>query len=127
MRLTVLTATFTFLLWGAPAFANGDFDGDNVGDVIDNCSQEPNPSLDDTDLDDCGNLCDADYDNDGFVGILDFGQFVNAYLTNDEEKIHEDGAVAGGTVGLLDFGFFGGAYLSVPGPSGTTSGTIACP
>ncbi len=69
----------------------------------------------------------GEHDGDGIVGILDFGQFSAAYLTNDEEKIHRDGAVAGGTAGLLDFGFLGRSYLSVPGPSGTTIGTVACP
>ncbi|MFB3117365.1 MAG: thrombospondin type 3 repeat-containing protein, partial [Myxococcota bacterium] len=77
MRFTIFAAMFAFLLWGTPAFAgtNPDFDGDGVGDVIDNCSTEPNATQDDTDLDECGNLCDADYDNDGTVGIVDFGQF----------------------------------------------------
>ncbi len=126
MRFTIFAAIFAFLLWGTPAFA-GEHDGDGVDDDIDNCLMINNATQDDTDLDDCGNLCDADYDNDGIVGILDFGQFVNAYLTNDEEKIHRDGQVAGGTVGLLDLGLFGALYLTVPGPSGTTSGTKACP
>jgi hypothetical protein len=31
---------------------------------------------DDTDGDDCGNLCDADYNNDGIVGFPDFGIFL---------------------------------------------------
>ncbi len=126
MRSTVFAATLAFLLCGTPAFA-GEHDGDGVADRIDNCIMVNNSTQDDTDQDDCGNLCDADYDNDGAVGILDFGQFSNAYLTNDEEKIHTDGLVAGGTVGLLDFGFFGAAFLTVPGPSGTTAGTTACP
>ena len=127
MRLTVLTATFAFLLLGTPAFANGDFDADGIGDVIDNCWLRANPSQDDTDLDDCGNLCDADYDQDGIVGMLDFGQFTAAYLTNDEEKCHIDGSIAGCTVGITDLGFFANAFLTVPGPSGTTIGTVACP
>ena len=39
MRLTVLTATFAFLLWGTPAFAgdNDPSNGDGVDDDIDNC------------------------------------------------------------------------------------------
>ena len=129
MRITIFAAMFAFLLWGTPAFAgsNPDFDADGVGDVIDNCSVEPNPAQDDTDLDDCGNLCDADYDNDGIVGVFDFGQFGGVYLTNDEEKCHIDGSIPGCSVGIFDFGFFGVAYLSGPGPSGTTSGTVACP
>ncbi len=126
MRLTIFAAVITFLLWGTLAFAQ-DFDGDGVADSIDNCSDQQNPTQDDTDQDDCGNLCDADYDNDGIVGMLDFGQFVNAYLTNDEEKCHIDGSIPGCSVGIFDFAFFGGLYLTVPGPSGTTIGTVACP
>ena len=129
MRITMFAAMFAFLLWGAPAFAgsNPDFDGDGVGDVIDNCSQAPNPQQDDTDMDNCGNLCDADYNQSGDVGFLDFGEFSGAYLTQDEEKCHIEGSIPGCFVGFLDFGFFSGAYLTVPGPSGTTAGTVACP
>ena len=129
MRITIFAAMFAFLLWGAPAFAgsNPDFDGDGVGDVIDNCSTLSNAAQDDTDSDDCGNVCDADYDADGTVGLLDFGLFGAVYLTNDEQKCHIDGSIPGCAVGLLDFGVFGAAYLTSPGPSGTTSGTLACP
>jgi hypothetical protein len=137
MRLTVFAATLAFLLWGTPAFAGTapDFDSDGVGDDIDNCSDDSNPAQDDTDLDQCGNICDADYDNDGAVGFADFGEFSIAFATNDEEKCHEDPAVppapgpgvAGCTVGFADFGIFANLFGTTPGPSGTTSGTAACP
>ena len=129
MRFTIFAAICAFLLWETPAFAGQHerSDGDGVADNIDNCIMVFNAFQDDTDLDDCGNLCDADYDNDGIVGILDFGQFGAAYLTNDEEKCHLDGSIAGCTVGIFDFGFFANSYLTVPGPSGTTIGTVACP
>ena len=125
-----ITSTTTFnraFLLNFDVHEPPDFDGDGVEDTLDNCSEEPNPSQDDTDFDDCGNLCDCDYDQDGICGILDFGQFGAAYLTNDEQKIHRAGSIPGGVVGILDFGFYGAAYLTVPGPSGTTSGTFACP
>ena len=125
-----ITSTTTFnraFLFNLDVHEPPDFDGDGVEDTLDNCAEAANPAQDDTDFDDCGNLCDGDYDDDGFVGILDFGLFSAAYLTQDEEKIHRDGQVVGGTVGFLDFGFFSGAYLTVPGPSGTTAGTVACP
>jgi hypothetical protein len=128
MRLTVFAATLAFLLWGAPAFAGTapDFDSDGVGDSIDNCSDFPNSDQDDTDADDCGNFCDYDYDQDGTAGFLDFSEFVSVYLSNDEEKCHQ-GTVPGCTVGFLDFSNFVANYLTVPGPSGTTAGTVACP
>ncbi len=125
-----ITATTTFnsaFLFNFDVHEPPDFDGDGVEDTLDNCSEEANPSQDDTDLDDCGNACDCDYDQDGICGILDFGQFGAAYLTNDEEKCHTEPFIPGCTVGILDFGFFGGRYLTVPGPSGTTAGTVACP
>ncbi len=125
MRSTAFAAALAFLLWGAPTFA-ADFDGDGVEDEFDNCSEMANPTQDDTDQDGCGNLCDADYCNQGFVGHCAFGEFSFAFGTMDEEKVHGD-PVSGETVGYRDWGFFVGAWGSVPGPSGTTSGTTACP
>jgi len=128
MRLTVFAATLAFLLWGTPAFAGTapDYDSDGVGDQIDNCSEDVNTDQDDTDLDECGNICDADYDNNGSVGFPDFGQFVAAFSTTDMEKCHNE-PIEGCSVGFPDFGSFVALFSTVPGPSGTTSGTTACP
>ena len=128
MRLTVFAATLAFLLWGTPAFAGTapDFDNDGVGDQIDNCSEDANTGQDDTDTDSCGNACDADYDDSGVTGFPDFGQFVAAFLGTDQEKCHIE-PIPGCVVGFPDFGAFVGMFLSPPGPSGTTSGTTACP
>ncbi len=125
MRLTVFAATFAFLLFGTPAFANGDFDADNVGDTADNCSQAANTLQDDTDLDDCGNLCDADYNQTGIVDFGDFGFFLQCFGTTN--PLCQHCPPIGGVVSFCDFGFFGGHFASVPGPSGTTAGTTACP
>ena len=125
MRLTIFATAITFLLWGTPALA-GDFDGDGVEDEFDNCSERANPTQDDTDCDTFGNLCDADYDNSGIANFANFGEFVLAFGTTDEEKVHRD-PVSGKTVGHLDYGFWVTAFGSVPGPSGTTAGTVACP
>jgi hypothetical protein len=125
MRLTIFAAAITFLLWGTPAFGQ-DVDGDGVADAIDNCSVARNTGQDDTDGDDCGNLCDADYDQSGVVGFLDFTAFAIAFDSADEEKCHDE-PIIGCTVGYADFGYFYGAFGSVPGPSGTTPGTVACP
>jgi hypothetical protein len=128
MRLTVFAATLAFLLWGAPAFAGTapDLDSDGIGDEIDNCSEFANTGQDDTDSDDCGNLCDADYDQGGAVGFPDFGAFVLAYGGTDEEFCHNE-PIPGCSVGFPDFGSFVLLYGSTPGPSGTTAGTTACP
>jgi hypothetical protein len=129
MRLTVFAAVFTCLLWGRPAFG-GSFDPepcqDGVPDSMDNCLDACNSGQDDTDNDDCGNLCDADYDNNGIVGFSDFGQFVGAFLTTDMEKCHVQ-PIPGCVVGFDDFGHFVAMFLTVPGPSTTTVGTTACP
>ncbi len=136
MRLTVFAATLAFLLCGAPAFAGTapDGDADGVSDGLDNCSDDPNPFQDDTDGDDCGNLCDADYDNEGSsVGLADFGLFVLAFGSDDElychfEATEPDGPVgADCNVGLDDFGFFVLGFGVAAGPSGSTDGTEACP
>ena len=129
MRLTVFAATLAFLLWGTPAFAGTApaYDRDGVGDQIDNCSIDINTGQDDTDGDDCGNLCDCDYDQSGTCDFNDFLEFAGAFgTTGDEEKCHEE-PIPGCTVGFNDFLFFAGGFGGAPGPSGTTAGTTACP
>jgi hypothetical protein len=104
-------------------------DDDGVGCAIDNCQGIPNTGQDDTDLDNCGNICDADYDQSGIVGFPDFLQFATAYGTTGlaaEEKCHVE-PIPGCTVDFSDFLFFAGAFGHAPGPSGTTAGTLACP
>ena len=127
MPSTVLAMALVFLLCAVPASA-ADFDGDGVEDALDNCSEASNPFQDDTDGDDCGNLCDADYDNSGVVGHPDFFEFGVAFGTNDQEKCHYQPITGGGcVVGLDDGAFLYVAFESAPGPSGTTAGTTACP
>ncbi len=104
-----------------------DFDGDRVADRNDNCSEAANPAQDDTDLDDCGNLCDADYGQSGVVSSGDFGAFIGAFGTNDQQKQHTPPIDATTLVSTGDWGFFIANFGKVPGPSGTTAGTIACP
>jgi hypothetical protein len=126
MRSTVFAATITFLLWAAPAFAI-DFDGDGIGDALDNCSEHANPFQDDTDLDYCGNLCDADYDNSGVVGLPDLFEFGFAFgILGNEEKCHVD-PIPGCAPSLPDLNFLFSRSGTAPGPSGTTPGTTACP
>jgi hypothetical protein len=128
MKRTLLAATLVLLLWGMPALAGPepDFDGDSVADSSDNCSEVSNDLQEDTDLDDCGNLCDADYDNNGSFGFTDFGLFVPAFGTTDEEKCHIQ-PIVGCTVTFADFGYYLANFGALPGPSGTTAGTTACP
>ena len=95
-----------------------DFDGDLVFDAEDNCLLAPNPGQDDTDEDNFGNKCDADYDQSGIPDGGDFGTFAFAFGTSSEEQCHT-GTIPGCTVDGADFGFFAFAFGSGPGPSGT--------
>jgi hypothetical protein len=126
MKRTLLAATLALLLWGMPAMAGPppDSDGDGVSDWLDNCSDVDNSAQDDTDGDDCGNVCDADYDGSGLVNFLDFSGFSAAFGTNDLQKDHTE--PVSGPISFLDFTFFSNAFGSVPGPSGLTAGTTAC-
>jgi hypothetical protein len=102
-----------------------DSDGDGVHDGLDNCLDVLNAAQDDTDGDDCGNLCDADYTQSGGVNFEDFGLFGQAFgLISPNHKLTEP--VSAG-VAFADFGIFGQLFGLPPGPSGTTAGTVACP
>jgi dipeptidyl aminopeptidase/acylaminoacyl peptidase len=112
----------SFPVW---SLAQVDTDNDGVPDADDNCTNAPNPAQDDTDGDDCGNVCDADYDQTGSTGFSDYGAFINAFGTFDLDFDHTEPVT--GPAGFGDVGAFNSLFGSAPGPSGTTSGTIACP
>jgi len=131
MKRTLLAITLALLLSGTTAFAGppvGDTDGDGVLDNADNCSLKVNPAQNDTDGDKCGNLCDADYNQNGTITIADFGQF-SAYFgtTGHPLQQHVEPISSGAIVNLADFGYFSSVFGGGTGPSGTTTGTVACP
>jgi len=132
MKQILFAATLALLLWGAPAFAGNftDLDLDGISDQLDNCSEKANPNQDDTDGDDCGNLCDADYTQDGIIGFADFGQFaVNFNVADHPLQQHREPVDPVRVVGFADFGYFATVFNAPNsvGPSGTTAGTAACP
>ena len=103
-----------------------DFDGDVVGHVCDNCSEAVNPAQDDTDNDYCGNLCDCDYNQDGRCGRADFGIYSQCYgRIGCPSQQHVEPVSPDRTVGFPDCGFFVAHFGSIPGPSGTTPGTVS--
>jgi len=111
-----------------PAFLEtADQDGDGVGDVDDNCVEVANPDQRNTNpgVDVFGNACDADFDNDGAVGIADFTklsaqwdkrQGVDADFDPDVD-IDGDGAI-----GIPDFITLSKQWLLTPGPAGSRAG-----
>lgn len=78
MKMSLFASMVAVLLWVAapnPSFAGsllGNSDADTHDDIVDNCRDAANETQIDTDLDGCGNACDADYNNDGIVGGPDF-------------------------------------------------------
>jgi len=122
-----ITAITTFNSAFLVNVTNFDFDGDGIGDSIDNCSERANTDQVDTDLDDCGNLCDADYGQSGVVSIGDFGAYAQNFGSNNTLYMHTPPINSTQFVSIGDFGFFFANFGSVPGPSGTTPGTVACP
>jgi len=119
------------MLSGTTAFAGppvSDTDGDGVLDNADNCSLKVNPAQNDTDGDFCGNLCDADYNQNGLVTIADFGQFSTFFGTTGHPlQQHVEPISSGAIVNLADFGYLSAVFGTWTRHSGTTPGTTACP
>ncbi len=104
------------VLTAAPAWGQ-DTDGDNTDDVVDLCVQIADPQTD-TDGDLYGNLCDCDFDGDGFCGISDFNAFLPDFIAGTDSGLGTDMDSDGG-VGIGDFNaFLPGFQAGVPGPSG---------
>jgi hypothetical protein len=90
-----------------------DSDGDSVEDHLDNCIAASNPGQFDADDDGFGNACDADFNNDGVVNVLDLGYLRAVFFSADEvADINVDGVV-----NSIDLGRFKDLYFDVPGPS----------
>lgn len=113
-----------------------DRDGDGVLDPIDNCLEDangplagPNNQLD-ADADGIGNVCDADLNQDHFVGIPDFGVMLPCYLKSvgpgrgpaGDPECRESDMDGNGIVQVQDFLYFLFAYNAPPGPIGTKDG-----
>ena len=96
-----------------------DSDKDTIADQNDNCVFLANPSQTDTDIDGFGNRCDADFNNDLMVNVLDFGLFRGA-LTSQNPGMDLN---ADSTVNVLDFGLFRTKLNQPPGPSAQENAT----
>ncbi len=93
-----------------------DLDGDGVLDIADNCTLVENPGQQDTDGDNYGNACDADFNNDTLVNSLDIGLFKQMFLMQGDLEADLNGD---NIVNSLDIGLFKARFLLPVGPSGT--------
>jgi hypothetical protein len=88
-----------------------------------------NASQTDCDSDGCGNACDGDFDQDSVVAVADFVSFAGVF--GGSSCVHDiglpDPPEPDGVIAVADFVNFAGMFGGSPGPSGTTSGTTACP
>jgi hypothetical protein len=111
--------------------ASDDMDDDTIPDACDNCTLVANPDQRDGDagaddnssltgLQRYGDVCDADLDNDGIVGVSDFSvEFQPCFgtLTNEAPECSRADFDADGVVGLIDFLlFFRPSFGLEPGP-----------
>jgi hypothetical protein len=111
------------------ALEEPDQDGDLVPDPEDNCLTKPNPTQVDTDLDGYGNACDADYDDNGVVGIVDFLALSVAYGASEGQPNYDPAidSNSDGTIGVPEFNLLSVTLGGSPGPSGLAcAGTIPC-
>jgi hypothetical protein len=108
--------------------ADIDADGDN--DDSDNCVEVENADQCDTDNDGYGNLCDGDFDNDGFTLSPDFAIWEADFLGTGLDggtgtDMDCDGYVFSPDYVIWDAQFLGSGQ---PGPSGLAcAGTVPCP
>ena len=72
--------------------SQGDYDGDGIGDMCDNCVTLWNQKQDDLDGDLIGDLCDDDIDGDGYLNYEDEcpDQWGNMCLTKSHNQLQSD-------------------------------------
>lgn len=107
-----------------------DGDSDGLLDFDDNCTLVSNPAQLDTDQDGYGNACDADYDNDGVVGITDFVAHANAFGAETGDPRYDEAldSDVDGAIGISEFLLVSNSLGLPPGTSGLEcAGTAPCP
>ncbi len=84
-----------------------DADHDGIADSSDNCVLVVNADQRDTNSDGFGNLCDADFNNDGFVNFAVLAIMKSTFFTNDADSdLNGDGFVNFADLSLLKALFF---------------------
>jgi hypothetical protein len=138
VKLTALVAGFALVVglplaaMAGPTPGGADFDTDGVEDAFDNCSTKVNASQKDIDHDGCGDTCDADFDQNGSSGLIDFGTLKLAFGATTGQPAYNAAADmdCNGGVGVADFGLFKLEFGTTAGPSGITNAgrnPVACP
>lgn len=92
-----------------------DADGDGVPDAIDNCINVANPDQRDSNNDGYGNICDGDFNGDGYTNTTDLALFKMAFGTvnpNPDTDFNGDGVI-----NTTDLALFKMAFGQPPGPS----------
>ncbi|MEO1574514.1 MAG: hypothetical protein AAFU65_06090, partial [Pseudomonadota bacterium] len=113
---SLLAATFGRGLYRIPV-PNIDFDGDGAFNTQDNCLETPNADQVDADGDGYGNLCDADFNNDCVVNVVDLGLMREAFFSSNANiDLNSDGVV-----NVVDLGLLRQLFFQAPGPSGLTA------
>ena len=103
----------------APVAPCSDVDGDGVCDIADNCVNVSNPDQRDSNGNGIGDACDADYNNDGVVGLPDFNLFRSQFGKTSADPTFDPrfDANGDGVIGLPDFNLLRKQFGGPPGPS----------
>ncbi|HZM27948.1 MAG TPA: thrombospondin type 3 repeat-containing protein [Gemmatimonadales bacterium] len=129
-HLSLVVATWLTVGFPGIAHAQGpDDDGDGVPNSVDSCPLVANLSRLDSDLDGYGNACDADYNNDGIVGSVDFAKLSMAYGSVEGEASWKPYADCNGDdrIDDVDFFYMASVFGNPPGPSGLScAGSGVC-
>ncbi|MDJ0869131.1 MAG: peptidoglycan DD-metalloendopeptidase family protein [Myxococcota bacterium] len=104
-----------------PAAVQDDADGDGFVDALDVCAAIADPDQRDSDRDGFGDACDADYDQNGAVGLSDFNALrarfgLTAGDSGFDPRFDHDGS---GGIGIGDFNRLRALFGGPPGPSGS--------
>jgi hypothetical protein len=93
---------------------NADVDSDGISDQLDNCTMTANAEQLDSDADGYGNVCDADFNNNGIVDPFDLSRLKSRFGSAEapDEDLDGNGVVDSLYLSTLKLNFG-----KKPGPS----------